>query len=427
MSTISSYASKPAPLSYLDKLIGTNSDGSSTKNFNLAEINALIAGDTSIVISELSQLGTPVSGYYELTDPGLYKFADDIDFGTNGLKLMTIDGRYVISGNNLNTLSYSGTDPFIVSNSTGQILFIDKVQISTPNATAVEMINNTGGSLLFYTPLFVDCQKVADLENLGFLTIEQIAMVDCGDGITCDNVGVIWSLRLQWSLGKDAGGVALTALGASSQRLISIGSETQAAATEAIYDIQATYAGVASLSSGVHTNGTGEFFKTGSKDQTTPGVGVLNIGGVPNSKSIGSWTVQGNLEPTSIADPNEWTNFNFDASVVETSSNERFTITNTTTGELRYDGLKDFEGGLFCTISGFGSGGASEYQFRAVVNGIPLTPISILSANEMTGTMSSTALLSDIPLSTNDLIRIQVQNVSNDSNFTGKFVTARIQ
>jgi hypothetical protein len=231
---------------------------------------------------------------------------------------------------------------------------------------------------------------------------------------------------MQWSSGNDASGVAFKISGTGS-RLISDGVECEAKATESIFLIDNAYTGVTAMTSGVFTDDGGVFFNASGKNQTLPGVDILNIGGVPNSKAIGSITVQSNGEPTEIANSNEWTDFDFNASAVETSSNERFTLVNTTTGEMRYDGLEDFEGALFCTISGSGSGGASQYQFRAVINGVPLTPISILSANEISGTMSSTALLADIPLETNDTVRIQIQNISNDSDFTGSFVTIRVQ
>ncbi|RLC69244.1 MAG: hypothetical protein DRH97_00095 [Chloroflexi bacterium] len=423
MSKIATYASKVPPFSVADKLIGTNSADGKTNNFTLGELDDYFSVTT--IVKEPSDLGDLVGGFYELSS-GTYEYVGNQTF-PNNIKLIDVGGSYLFRGVQANTtLTATGTGNFIDNlGNAGTWLQIENLFFASSTVTNIINFAN-GNTLAMDFVLFLAVTKPLTITDSAFLTMNTFGFSGCDDGATITNVNVQTYQRPQWSGGTNSNGVAFRISG-TGQRIVSDGIECEAQPTESIWDIDSGYTGLVSMTSGAFTDQGGSFFAAGGKDQTVPGVGVLNIGGVPNSKAIGSITVQNNTQATSIADPTEWTDFNFDALAVVTSSNERFTLTNTTTGELRYDGLEDFEGALFCTISGFGSGGASEYQFRAVKNGVPLAPISILSANEISGTMSSTALLSDIPLVTNDLVRIQVQNISNDSNFTGKFVTIRVQ
>jgi hypothetical protein len=423
MGKIATYASKPPPLSYADKIIGTNSDDGTTKNFTLTELNSLFTGSNVKVISNLSQLGDLVGGFYELEE-GTYLFDGDLTFANN-IKLTTINGRYLFRGLQANqVITSTATGNFIDTVATGIWLQIENLFFSSATTTNVIRVANAD-SLIMNFVLFVDTAKCFTATDVGFLTIDAFAMVGCDDGGTITNVDVITMQRPQWSSGTDANGVAFDISGTGS-RLVVSGIECEAKTTETIFDIDAAYGGLTSITSGAFTDDGGVFFDATGKNQESVGLRVLNVGGIPDSKSEGMWTVQGNLELTLLSGSN-WFDFDFDASVVSTPSNERFTLTNTTTGELRYDGIENFEGALICTISGLGSGSAAEYQFRAVVNGTPLIPISILSANEISGTMSSTTLLADVPLVTNDLVKIQVRNVGSDTDFTGKFVTLLIR
>jgi hypothetical protein len=406
-----------------DKLLGTDFSDGSTKNFTLDALKTVFTGSEVKVISDLSQLGPLVGGFYELSE-GTYLFDGDFTFANN-IKLTTVNGRYLFRGLQANQfITSTATGNFIDTTTvTGIWLQIENLFFSSSTADNVIRFAN-GDSLIMNFVLFNNTAKCFTITDTSFLTIDAFAMVGCDDGGTITNTDVITMQRPQWSSGTDSGGTAFSISGTGS-RLVVSGIECEAKATETIFDIDAGYSGAVSMTSGAFTDDGGVFFDPAGKDQTYINVGVLNISGVPNSKTVGSWTVQDNLAVTALTQ-NQWTDFDFNALAVTTASNERFTLTNTTTAEIRYDGLQNFEGGLICSISGFGAGSAAEYQFRAVLNGVPLSPISILSANEITGTMSSTTLLVDLSLVTNDLIRIQVRNIDSDSDFTGKFVTTRI-
>lgn len=421
---IATYPSKPVPLGLGDKLLGTDFDDGKTKNFTLNSLKTLFTGSEVTVVSDLSQLGALVGGFYELTE-GTYLFDGDLTFANN-IKLTTINGRYLFRGLQANqVITSTAVGNFIDTTTvTGIWLQIENLFFSSTTATNIIRVAN-GDSLIMNFVLFVSTAKCFTVTDTGFLTIDAFAMVACDDGGTITNVNVQTYQRAQWSSGTDSNGTAFSVSGTGS-RLVSNGIECEAKTTEKIWDIDSGYTGSISMTSGAFTDDGGVFFDATGKNQTDTGVKVLNISKVPNSKTIAMWTVQVNTTPTELTQ-NTWTDFNFNAMAVVLPSNERFTLTNTTTGEVRYDGLEDFEGALICALSGLGEGSSAEYQFRAVVNGLPVGTPVVLSANAIPATMSSTVLLSDVSLVTNDLVRIQVQNVDSDTDFTGKFVTCRVQ
>ena len=367
---------------------------------------------TVTVVNEVADLGTPVGGYYQLS-AGKYVFNEAIDWGTNGLDLIDSNEVYVLGSPLLKIQTYTGTDPFIKSTGTDNITFVNNIGITTPNATAVEI--TTGGSFLVDIPLFLSCQKVANFVGLGFLTISGIAMVACDDGITCDGTGVATLSRFQWSSGADVGGTAYTALGAGSQRLVCIGSETEATATEAIFDIDATFGGLMAITGGVHS--TGSFFKAGSRDQTDVSIESYHVLGTFDSNFIGSATVQDNNVATVISSTDVFVDVNLGGLALASLNIERWSMTDVNTGELTclVDG---FSGTLTATLSTVGSGGASEYHFRAIKNG---SQINGIIANELSSSMALTALSVPVTADAGDTIVLQVANHDNTSNITIRY------
>jgi len=363
-------------------------------------------------VNAASDLGTPVGGYYQLP-AGHYVFNESIVWGTNGIDLIDSNSTYRLASPLLKMQTYTGTNPFLKSTGTDNITFLDHMSFSTPNAIAVEV--TTGGSLLTQICLFLGCKQVHNLVDLGFLTVGAVAMVDCDTGIVADGVGISTVNRLQWSSGADLSGVAYTALGASSQRLIFLGNETEAAATEAIFDIQATFGGLMSNTGGAHSFGT--YFKAGSRDQTDASIESYHCIGTDDSQFIGSASVQDNTTATSIGSVDVFVPFNLNSLAIAGDNIERWSMTDNNTAELTCD-VDGFAGTLNATLSTTGSGSSSEYHFRVVKNGVQVNGVI---ANELAGDMGNTFLSVPIEANAGDVFVVQVANHDNTSNITLRY------
>lgn len=163
-----------------------------------------------------------------------------------------------------------------------------------------------------------------------------------------------------------------------------------------------------------------------SQNETTVGVDVQNNGAQANSKSIGSMHANGNTTATTITTINTWVDLDLDASAVASSNIERWVLTNTTTGELRYEGTRPFNGQVAVNMSGFGQAGQDDYEFRIVVNGSP-TSDGIVSGTSTNSQGRNVALLAPISAVTGDLVRPQLQNITGNDDFTFENVAMIIQ
>ncbi len=129
------------------------------------------------------------------------------------------------------------------------------------------------------------------------------------------------------------------------------------------YDILVVFAG---------NDTTGDWSNV-SLDHTDPRILSVNNSGVfPESKTIGYYLVDDNTTVTTFSGSGVWTNLNLNALATAASNIEEFTLTNTTIGELRYDGLSPFAGKITFTAYVTISGGGQDFEMRAVKNGSAL-------------------------------------------------------
>ena len=131
--------------------------------------------------------------------------------------------------------------------------------------------------------------------------------------------------------------------------------------------------------------------------------------GIAPSKEIGSFIVKGNATATSMTVQDQWEDLNLNASAVAGGSLERFTLTNTTTGEMRYDGREDFDGNYTVAMTLDSTGGAQTYDFRILVNG-SVTPDGVELGISIAGNDVAMPFQSPVCLVQNDLVRMQVVN-----------------
>ena len=109
---------------------------------------------------------------------------------------------------------------------------------------------------------------------------------------------------------------------------------------------------------------------------------------------------------------------NLDASAVATSDIELWTLIDTTTGELRYDGISPVPLHYTGFVSCISSGNAQRFDFRLLQNGSPLPAPDNVDIPLEVGSLAlaSSALLWGISVSPGDVFKIQVVNRDGTSN-----------
>jgi len=181
------------------------------------------------------------------------------------------------------------------------------------------------------------------------------------------------------------------------------------------YEIVAVFSGT---DTGTWTNA--------SLDQKDPKVIAFGNPGQADSKAIGSYLVDGNAEPTEFAGNGVWTDLDLGGNVVAGSNIERFTLVNPTTGELRYDGIEPFSGNLSFDAYVTSSGGAQDFQMRAVKNGLTLPDTFEPKLNIGSDTLIFKVSV-PVMLVTGDLVRPQKLRVSGTSSLTASHLAMSVQ
>ena len=171
---------------------------------------------------------------------------------------------------------------------------------------------------------------------------------------------------------------------------------------------------------GVAFNGTDTGnWTTGSLDQTSIYVSASDNQNLADSQKIGSGVVGQNATATVINTQNVFEDLNLSGSFVAASNIEGFTVTNSTTGEIRYDRIEDFQGSYQGILAAVSSGGSQRFNFQLLKNGVVLpTPDNVEIPIDVGTDITAAPLLWPIELSTNDLVRIQVANADGTSNIT---------
>ena len=164
-----------------------------------------------------------------------------------------------------------------------------------------------------------------------------------------------------------------------------------------------------------------------SLDQTDPKVRVSDSPGQADSKTIGSFHVNSNATATVIVTLNTYTDLNLNASALAGSNIERWSLTNTTTGELTYNGIEPFSGTIFAQLSTLGETGSPEFRFRAVKNGVVLAD-GIETVREAGAVqIVTTGLIAPISVVTGDTVRLQVNNIDDATDITIAHLSVSIQ
>ena len=134
----------------------------------------------------------------------------------------------------------------------------------------------------------------------------------------------------------------------------------------------------------------------------------------------------GNAASTATTTLNQWVNLNLNALAIAGSSIERFTLTNTTTGELTYNGEDRFFGNALMQMQVDSIGSAQVYQIRIIKNGSP-TSDAIVMGLAVAGSDLFMAVQTPLDLVNGDTVRGQIRNTGGTRAITIKNNTMSIQ
>ena len=168
------------------------------------------------------------------------------------------------------------------------------------------------------------------------------------------------------------------------------------------------------------TFGTTETFEwgNGSQTQQTEYVNLFNCGSQKNSSVHGEGVMGGNTTPTDIVTQGAYVDLNLGPSGLLASADiEQWTITNQTTGEMRYDGVVPVDVHVDGVIAATSSGGTKLYKFRMLKNGLPLAaPDNVDVPMEVKATLVSSPILWSSDALSGDKFRLQVANYSDTTD-----------
>lgn len=378
--------------------INQNSVDAQGKLINQVAINTL--DDLSIFL---------VGSTYELTE-GTYYFNNPIDFGTADILLIDANGCYDIRSNCIATLTYTGTTPFITSGAAGQLVTFSPYRVTATTALVFDGDGFAGDSFISGFGIFISCKEMVRLTGWSFFTVDAFAGVGCEKGVTLNNVTNINLSKPQWDQGLNLSGVAYTLLGSSSGRLICEASNSQPESTESFFDIQATWGGEASITTGVHKTGGGAFFKSGSKDETDPDIFVEAVKNVPMSLTFADGFLTGNSTETVIAVSGTAVKINATWTDV---SKQRFSFSS---GTWTYTGTEPttVNASVITTIEPSG-GGTKTISLYIAKNGVIVTTTK---GESLTSTGTQVGAVGKVDLVTGDTLEGWVANDSDTNNLT---------
>ncbi len=144
---------------------------------------------------------------------------------------------------------------------------------------------------------------------------------------------------------------------------------------------------------------------------------VAPFGGGGALHAIGSLVALDNATETVIGVQNQWEDLNLNALAVAGSNITLWSVSDTTIGELTYNGSSPFDGRLLAVLSVVSAMASQEFQFRAVKNGLVLSD-GVKAARDLGISLGNMSLLTPVQCVEDDIIRLQVRNVSGTSNVT---------
>lgn len=397
--------------------------------FNVTDRPASGKGMTTVEVFSPDDLPTPSGGVIPLAASTMYLFKTSMTL-SNPLQLPAVGSCRLEAEDATNTaITFDAASSTAIQRTTGagtaRIHAID-FTITGSNSQLFGLVAGTINiSQVFALFLGTGTQTIgtmdADLvvmENMQMVFPNAGLTVTSADNFTIDRVAIVTNI-------SNPGTGTMISLDALSVNAIFSQIDFVGNSNETLFDFASTITSRISLFQ-VSLSGGGTYYDATGLDQTSIHVNSLQPVGSPRSRNIGSLVVNSNGAATTIATQSTFTDLNLDSNAVAGGNIEQWTLTNTTTGELTYNGIEDFAGLLVASISANGAGGSSEYHFRAVINGSPASPAPE-TALDIGSSLASAALVCPVSVVTGDTVRLQVENTDNTSDITVVLLTVNIE
>lgn len=362
---------------------------------------------TVVIVNEKSDLPTPSAGVITLLDDTRYEIRPIIDLVADRIEY-GINSEIVGLNSSISGLLSTTSSPLITCND--QFLRLSRLNLTATNSTyLIDFTGSVTSTFIIERVVSATFNKVAKFTNACIGLMSTCSFIGGTDILEFFGTGV-GDLSIQRSGftgytgdGIDFGTATVDTLTIDTVRFEGTGAST----------------GLRGLADGANFNsGLSAIFNTfgaaatslaGITTKDLPVDFVGNFGpGVMNSREIGSFSWDGNTNTTSITAD---TYVNMNLSGAAASSNiERFSLTNTTIGELTYTGLSDFEGTLVATVhSALSSIPNADYRFTTSINGAtpvfataPYMPLSLQSTGD------GITIIFPVSLTTSDTVKVMV-------------------
>jgi hypothetical protein len=208
--------------------------------------------------------------------------------------------------------------------------------------------------------------NVGDARNFDFVTLDKLAMVDCGQGFGISNVGQVIVSPAQWGSGKNQVGSAFNFSGVVNT-VEMLGGFYNMASNESMVDIDPGITTDFIDIVNANKTGAGSFYAPGSLTFTDPRV-FVDSRGSGDSKVLGFGSLQLNASPAPITDvtalPVRINTISGAAQVEAGQDNQRAEVN--TDGTVKMVNIDPVGGGTVEFVIGFSkaSAGSDDFEFK---------------------------------------------------------------
>lgn len=377
-----------------------------------------------VEVFSASDLPTPSGGVITLPS-GVYLLKDSIAIA-DPLKVgagATVEFTSLGLGA---TITYTGTAPFLQSDLTAEFFIFERMNFVLTEDN-VELFDTDGPAILLDRLVVLFTGTGAGLgtslnHNLAFSARSSLVS-GFTEGLTITGSPLFLLSDIEFR-SPVAGATPLFSINGGTTTAQCSNLTVTAHASDDVFDFDGAFAGIATLSQ-VRVMGGASFFAAGSLDETSPRVEVTASPPQKSSMNIGFVVASGVAVDTVISTIGVFVDLNLDALAVAGSNIELWSVTDTTTGELTYNGLTPFNGTLIAAFTASSQGSAEEFEFRAVKNG-SVMPDDIMAAREIANSSASITLIAPVSAEPGDTIRMQVANNDSTTNVEISQLTAQV-
>lgn len=372
--------------------------------------------DDVVEIWQMSDFPAPTAGVITLSTSTEYRIKRDL----------TTSDRFVIPSGveiiwrgieALREFTYTGTANFVTSTDSLGLGLIAMRILSTSTGNFCSFTNAGGAQL---SRLFVKLTTFIDWDSMGSMTASRLFVLEggfnnCGGITLTDSLDTRFNV-FNWNNTVDTSTDFITIDGTNLNFATFINGVFNKQAGESVFNISSSFAATSLIRIADNTFvGAGPIFNAASLDETDTRVISNRNAGLRDSKTIGSFTFNGNASDTSITD-GAYVAMTL-TNVVAGSNIERFSLTGAANGVLTYDDTRDFEGTLFATLATESTPAEANYRIAVSINGaIPVFATAIYMPLTVKDQGQSVALVLPDSLVSGDTVQLMIAGDGTSTN-----------